>query len=130
MNVNYKMMGVVLCGAMLLASGCGAKAETTASSAVESESVSVVALEAASSEAVPESEAVSEAVSEASSAVSEAASEKPAESKGNPRPRLRQNLSLQSRRRLLPPKKKRRSLWKASPLQRLLRQKLPAWKLP
>ena len=75
MNVNYKMMGVVLCGAMLLASGCGAKAETTASSAVESESVSVVALEAASSEAVPE------AVSEASSAVSEAASEKPAESK-------------------------------------------------
>ena len=53
MNVNYKMMGVVLCGAMLLASGCGAKAETTASSAVESESVSVVALEAASSEAVP-----------------------------------------------------------------------------
>ena len=74
-------MGVVLCGAMLLASGCGAKAETTASSAVESESVSVVALEAASSEAVPESEAVSEAVSEASSAVSEAASEKPAESK-------------------------------------------------
>lgn len=81
MNVNYKMMGVVLCGAMLLASGCGAKAETTASSAVESESVSVVALEAASSEAVPESEAVSEAVSEASSAVSEAASEKPAESK-------------------------------------------------
>ena len=54
MNVNYKMMGVVLCGAMLLASGCGAKAETTASSAVESESVSVVALEAASSEAVPE----------------------------------------------------------------------------
>lgn len=45
MNVNYKMMGVVLCGAMLLASGCGAKAETTASSAVESESVSVVALE-------------------------------------------------------------------------------------
>ena len=44
MNVNYKMMGVVLCGAMLLASGCGAKAETTASSAVESESVSVVAL--------------------------------------------------------------------------------------
>ena len=138
MNVNYKMMGVVLCGAMLLASGCGAKAETTASSAVESESVSVVALEAASSEAVPESEAVSEAVSEASSAVSEAASEKPAESKAeskaesrpNPRPRLRQNLSLQSRRRLLPPKKKRRSLWKASPLQRLLRQKLPAWKLP
>lgn len=81
MNVNYKMVGVVLCGAMLLASGCGAKAETTASSAVESESVSVVALEAASSEAVPESEAVSEAVSEASSAVSEAASEKPAESK-------------------------------------------------
>lgn len=81
MNVNYKMMGVVLCGAMLLASGCGAKAETTASSAVESESVSVVALEAASSEAVPESGAVSEAVSEASSAVSEAASEKPAESK-------------------------------------------------
>ena len=81
MNVSYKMMGVVLCGAMLLASGCGAKAETTASSAVESESVSVVALEAASSEAVPESEAVSEAVSEASSAVSEAASEKPAESK-------------------------------------------------
>ncbi len=74
-------MGVVLCGAMLLASGCGAKAETTASSAVESESVSVVALEAASLEAVPESEAVSEAVSEASSAVSEAASEKPAESK-------------------------------------------------
>lgn len=64
MNVNYKMMGVVLCGAMLLASGCGAKAETTASSAVESESVSVVALEAASSEAVPESEAVSETVSE------------------------------------------------------------------
>ena len=63
MNVNYKMMGVVLCGAMLLASGCGAKAETTASSAVESESVSVVALEAASLEAVPESEAVSEAVS-------------------------------------------------------------------
>ena len=63
MNVNYKMMGVVLCGAMLLASGCGAKAETTASSAVESESVSVVALEAASSEAVPESEAVSEAAS-------------------------------------------------------------------
>lgn len=49
MNVNYKMMGVVLCGAMLLASGCGAKAETTASSAVESESVSAVALEAASS---------------------------------------------------------------------------------
>lgn len=49
MNVNYKMMGVVLCGAMFLASGCGAKAETTASSAVESESVSVVALEAASS---------------------------------------------------------------------------------
>lgn len=49
MNVNYKMMGVVLCGAMLLTSGCGAKAETTASSAVESESVSVVALEAASS---------------------------------------------------------------------------------
>ena len=48
MNVSYKMMGVVLCGAMLLASGCGAKAETTASSAVESESVSVVALEAAS----------------------------------------------------------------------------------
>lgn len=81
MNVNYKMMGVVLCGAMLLASGCGAKAETTASSAVESELVSVVALEAASSEAVPESKAVSEAVSEASSAVSEAASEKPAESK-------------------------------------------------
>lgn len=85
MNVNYKMMGVVLCGAMLLASGCGAKAETTASSAVESESVSVVALEAASSEAVseavPESKAVSEAVSEASSSVSEAASEKPAESK-------------------------------------------------
>ena len=85
MKVNYKMMGVVLCGAMLLASGCGAKAETTASSAVESESVSVVALEAASSEAVseavPESGAVSEAVSEASSAVSEAASEKPAESK-------------------------------------------------
>lgn len=81
MDVNYKMMGVVLCGAMLLASGCGAKAETTASSAVESESVSVVALEAASSEAVPESGAVSEAVSEASSAVSEAASEKPAESK-------------------------------------------------
>lgn len=81
MNVSYKMMGVVLCGAMLLASGCGAKAETTASSAVESESVSVVALEAASSEAVPESEAVSETVSEASSAVSEAASEKPAESK-------------------------------------------------
>lgn len=81
MNVSYKMMGVVLCGAMLLASGCGAKAETTASSAVESESVSVVALEAALSEAVPESEAVSEAVSEASSAVSEAASEKPAESK-------------------------------------------------
>ena len=80
MNVNYKMMGVVLCGAMLLASGCGAKAETTASSAVESESVSVVALEAASSEAVPESEAVSEAVSEASSAVSEAAESK-AESK-------------------------------------------------
>ena len=79
MNVNYKMMGVVLCGAMLLASGCGAKAETTASSAVESESVSVVALEAASSEAVPESEAVSEAVSEASSAVSEAAAKsKPA----------------------------------------------------
>lgn len=79
------MMGVVLCGAMLLASGCGAKAETTASSAVESESVSVVALEAASSEAVseavPESKAVSEAVSEASSSVSEAASEKPAESK-------------------------------------------------
>ena len=36
MNVNYKMMGVVLCGAMLLASGYGAKAETTASSAVES----------------------------------------------------------------------------------------------
>ena len=121
MNVNYKMMGVVLCGAMLLASGCGAKAETTASSAVESESVSVVALEAASSEAVPESEAVSEAVSEASSAVSP---------RQNPRPRPRQNLSLQSRRRLLPPKKKRRSLWKASPLQRLLRQKLPAWKLP
>lgn len=85
MNVNYKMMGVVLCGAMLLASGCGAKAETTASSAVESESVSVVALEAASSEAVPESEAVSEAVSEASSAVSEAASEKPAESKAESR---------------------------------------------
>lgn len=85
MNVNYKMMGVVLCGAMLLASGCGAKAETTASSAVESESVSVVALEAASSEAVPESEAVSEAVSEASSAVSEAASEKPAESKAEPK---------------------------------------------
>ena len=55
MDVNYKMMGVVLCGAMLLASGCGAKAETTASSAVESESVSVVALEAALSEAVPES---------------------------------------------------------------------------
>ena len=54
MNVNYKMMGVVLCGAMLLTSGCGAKAETTASSAVESESVSVVALEAASSEAVSE----------------------------------------------------------------------------
>lgn len=85
MNVNYKMMGVVLCGAMLLTSGCGAKAETTASSAVESESVSVVALEAASSEAVseavPESKAVSEAVSEASSSVSEAASEKPAESK-------------------------------------------------
>lgn len=85
MNVNYKMMGVVLCGAMFLASGCGAKAETTASSAVESESVSVVALEAASSEAVseavPESKAVSEAVSEASSSVSEAASEKPAESK-------------------------------------------------
>lgn len=85
MNVNYKMMGVVLCGAMLLASGCRAKAETTASSAVESESVSVVALEAASSEAVseavPESKAVSEAVSEASSSVSEAASEKPAEFK-------------------------------------------------
>ena len=85
MNVSYKMMGVVLCGAMLLASGCGANAETTASSAVESESVSVVALEAASSEAVseavPESKAVSEAVSEASSSVSEAASEKPAESK-------------------------------------------------
>ena len=85
MNVSYKMMGVVLCGAMLLASGCGAKAETTASSAVESESISVVALEAASSEAVseavPESKAVSEAVSEASSSVSEAASEKPAESK-------------------------------------------------
>lgn len=110
MNVNYKMMGVVLCGAMLLASGCGAKAETTASSAVESESVSVVALEAASLEAVPESEAVSEAVSEASSAVSEAASEKPQNPRRNPRknprPRPRQNLSLQSRRRLLPPKKK------------------------
>ena len=81
MNVNYKMMGVVLCGAMLLASGCGAKAETTASSAVESESVSVVALEAASSEAVPESEAVSETASEASSVVGEAVSEAPAESK-------------------------------------------------
>ena len=65
MNVNYKMMGVVLCGAMLLASGCGAKAETTASSAVESESVSVVALEAASSEAVPESQGDSEAASQA-----------------------------------------------------------------
>ena len=81
MNVNYKMMGVVLCGALLLASGCGAKAETTASSAVESESVSVVALEAASSVAGTDSEAVSEAVSEASYAVSEAASEKPTESK-------------------------------------------------
>lgn len=80
MNVNYKMMGVVLCGAMLLASGCGAKAETTASSAVESESVSVVALEAASSEAVPESEAVSEkpAESKAESKAETAAKSKPA----------------------------------------------------
>lgn len=73
-------MGVVLCGAMLLASGCGAKAETTASSAVESESVSVVALEAASSEAVPESEAVSEkpAESKAESKAETAAKSKPA----------------------------------------------------
>ncbi len=80
MNVNYKMMGVVLCGAMLLASGCGAKAETTASSAVESESVSVVALEAASSEAVPESEAASEkpAESKAESKAETAAKSKPA----------------------------------------------------
>ena len=73
-------MGVVLCGAMLLASGCGAKAETTASSAVESESVSVVALEAASSEAVPESEAASEkpAESKAESKAETAAKSKPA----------------------------------------------------
>lgn len=69
-------MGVVLCGAMLLASGCGAKAETTASSAVESESVSVVALEAASSEAVPESEAASEKPAE--SKAETAAKSKPA----------------------------------------------------
>lgn len=60
MKASYKMTVVALCGVMLLASGCGAKTETSASSAVES---------------------ASEAVSEVSSAVSEAASEAPAESK-------------------------------------------------
>ena len=80
MKASYKMTVVALCGAMLLASGCGAKTETSASSAAvsASETVSSVVLEAASSEesaeSAPESEAVSEAVSEGASAVSEAAS--------------------------------------------------------
>ena len=58
MKASYKMTVVALCGAMLLASGCGAKTETSASSAAvsASETVSSVVLEAASSE---ESAAVS-----------------------------------------------------------------------
>ena len=54
MKASYKMTVVALCGAMLLASGCGAKTETSASSAAvsASETVSSVVLEAASSEAV------------------------------------------------------------------------------
>ena len=83
MRANYKMTVVALCGVMLLASGCGAKKETSASSVAESasEAVSSVVLEAASSEAATEPAPESEAVSEASSAVNEAASEAPAESK-------------------------------------------------
>lgn len=83
MRANYKMTVVALCGVMLLASGCGAKKETSASSVAESasEAASSVVLEAASSEAATEPAPESEAVSEASSAVSEAASEAPAESK-------------------------------------------------
>ncbi|MFR9066001.1 MAG: hypothetical protein ACLVJH_02815 [Faecalibacterium prausnitzii] len=63
MNVNYKMMGVVSLRCDASGIGMRGKSRNDRFSAVESESVSVVALEAALSEAVPESEAVSEAVS-------------------------------------------------------------------
>ena len=41
MKASYKMTVVALCGAMLLASGCGAKTETSASSAAVSASETV-----------------------------------------------------------------------------------------
>ena len=87
MKASYKMMGVILCGVMLLASGCGAKAETSTASVAESVSESASPVESnpvsseSASEDASESEAVSETASEASSVVGEAVSEAPAESK-------------------------------------------------
>lgn len=87
MKASYKMMGVILCGVMLLASGCGAKAETSTASVTESVSESASPVESnpvsseSASEDASESEAVSETASEAPSVVSEAVSEAPAESK-------------------------------------------------
>ena len=81
MKASYKMMGVILCGVMLLASSCGAKAGNKYSfcsgvgvgigfpSGVESGFVE------SASEDASESEAVSETASEASSVVGEAMSE-------------------------------------------------------
>ena len=45
MKASYKMMGVILCGVMLLASGCGAKAETSTASVAESVSESASPVE-------------------------------------------------------------------------------------
>ena len=87
MKASYKMMGVILCGVILLASGCGAKAETSTASVAESVSESASPVESnpvsseSASEDASESEAVSETASEASSVVGEAVSEAPAESK-------------------------------------------------
>lgn len=83
MKVSYKMMGVVLCGAMLLASGCGAKTEESTSSVAASASAAAdsVVEEAASSVEALEPASESVPVLEADPAVSEAASEAPAESK-------------------------------------------------
>ena len=67
MKASYKMMGVILCGVMLLASGCGAKAETSTASVTESvsESASPVESNPVSSESASEDASESEAVSEA-----------------------------------------------------------------
>ena len=86
MKANYKLMGVILCGTMLLAAGCGAKTESVSSVAVSEEPASSAASEAASSEAASESVAESAAASEeAASSGSGASSEAPAASKEEPR---------------------------------------------